>query len=208
MPLGIVLSQNAGKYLLSSPMWGVTIGFMLGGGLLYQADFPFTARSWPHHKSPETREKSPAQFQFHLTHLTPLPGITGLAPLTAFSWPAVWFVCLTFPLEFSLHLSGIQRLIFSVFRGSVLTRCFSHFAELLGDYMVKTVVLDAVLSVSYKTWTSLFLYKKNAGTDSWVLLPPRDVRQQQRLPSGNEGGQGHGLWRGIASMGQEAWRPC
>lgn len=32
MPLGIVLSQNAGKYLLSSPMWGVTIGFMLGGG--------------------------------------------------------------------------------------------------------------------------------------------------------------------------------
>lgn len=109
MPLGIVLSQNAGKYLLSSPMWGVTLAFML------EADFPFTARSWPHHKSPETREKSPAQFQFHLTHLTPLPGITGLAPLTAFSWPAVWFVCLTFPLEFSLHLSGIQRLFFLCF---------------------------------------------------------------------------------------------
>lgn len=56
--------------------------------------------------------------------------------------------------------------------------------------------------------TSLSPPFQNAGADSWVLLPPGDVRQQQRLPSGDEGGQDHGLWCGAACMGQEARRPC
>lgn len=85
--------------------WEITLGLR---GVVYQADLPSSAGSWPHHKHPATREKSSAQLHFHLTYLTPLPGTTAPTPLTAFSWPAVWFVYLTFCLEISLHLTAIR----------------------------------------------------------------------------------------------------
>lgn len=93
--------------IFASLTWGITLGLR---GVVYQADLPSTAGSWPHHKHPASREKSSAQLHFHLTYLTPLPGITAPAPLTAFSWPAVWFVYLTFCLEISLGLTGIWSL--------------------------------------------------------------------------------------------------
>lgn len=85
--------------------WEITLGLR---GVVYQAGLPSTAGSWPHHKHLATREKSSAQLHFHLTYLTPLPGITAATPLTAFSWPAVWFVYLTFCLEISLHLIVVR----------------------------------------------------------------------------------------------------
>lgn len=154
--------QNAGKYGIQC----MESQQALCRGLLYQADFPSAARSWPHHKSPETEQKNPTQFQFHLTHITPLPGITGLAPLTAFSWPAVKFVCVTFPLEFSPHLSGIQRpfLSFFFFYGLCHHTCyFLHPVELLADYVGKnnSIISCGAASVLLKRKIYLSLKCRN-----------------------------------------------
>lgn len=112
---------------------------------------------------------------------------------------------LPFPLN-SHFISVGYRAFFLCFSWLRPHMCyFVHFAESLGDNTVNMMVLEVVvLSVSCWTWISHYLW--NTGTDSWVLLPPGDVCQQQRLPPGNEGGQDHGLWCGPASLGQEAWR--
>lgn len=133
----MVLSQNSGKYLLSSSVYGITPGFMLGAPLLYS--LPLHCKVLTPSQEPRVQGENPTQFQFHLTHLTPLPGITGLAPLTTFFWPAVQFVCVTFLPEFSLHLSGVQKPFFSVFVALSHMGYFLCLVQLLVDYMVKTL---------------------------------------------------------------------
>lgn len=101
-----------------------------------------------------------------------------------------------------------------VFHDSILKCRFSHSEAPSGDYMAKNAPPDESPSLSCdpcKPKNSLLLFSlpsENAGAHSRVLLPPRDVRQQQRLPSGNEGGQEDGVRRGSAGVGQEARRPC
>lgn len=69
-------------------------------------------------------------------------------------------------------------------------------------------VTELCTAVQTKTLCFLLAPLWNAGAHSRVLLPARDVRQQQRLPSGNEGGQEDGVRCGSAGVGQEARRPC
>lgn len=72
---------------------------------------------------------------------------------------------------------------------------------------LKTALSDVISSASSSLTTlSWPLSFWNTGTDTRVFLPPRDVCQQQRLQSRDEGRQDRGLWRGTASLGQETRR--
>lgn len=118
-------------------MWGIRLGLR---GVVYQADLPSTAGSRPHHQHPASREKSSAQLRFHLTYLTPLPGITG-ANTSLCLLLACCLVCLSYLLPWNLTSPhwGSEPFCY---------RILTRYCRIAVDCTVKTAQSDVILSVS------------------------------------------------------------